>query len=145
MLAVDMVRSGALRFADRIAVRCDGDSLTYGDVDTAANRFANWLVGQEIPPGTRVGMLVANQLWTVSLNFAWMKARLVRVPLNARLAVDEHIAMLRDAGVDYLVYESAQTSRAVEIADRMPELHLIAVGPGVSSPASTWTRSRGTG
>ena len=53
-LAVDLVRRGAARFPDRTAVLFEDRSLTYREVDEAANRFAQVLIGQGVSPGDRV-------------------------------------------------------------------------------------------
>ena len=47
-LAVDLVRRGAARFPDRTAVLFEDRSLTYREVDEAANRFAQVLIGQGV-------------------------------------------------------------------------------------------------
>src|SRR3569833_1523309 len=114
MLTVDMVRAGARRHRDRVAIRYGAHSLTFRQVDEATNRIANTLAGVGVEPGERVGLLVGNGLWTVPLDFACLKAGVCRVPLNGRLSADEHERMLADAGVRTLVYEAALAERAAE-------------------------------
>jgi Acyl-CoA synthetases (AMP-forming)/AMP-acid ligases II len=74
MLTVDMVRAGARRHRDRVAIRYAGAGLTFREVDTAANRMANVLLGMGVESGERIGLLVGNGLWTVPLDFAALKA-----------------------------------------------------------------------
>src|SRR3954447_15992040 len=135
MLTVDMVRAGARRHRDRVAIRYGTHSLTFRQVDEAANRMANTLIGVGVAPAERVGLLLGNGPWTVPLDFACLKARACRVPLNARLSADEHARMLADAGVRTLVYEAGLAERAAELAERLGGLRTIGLGgpPRVSS------------
>ena len=52
------------------------------------------------------------------------------MPLNPRLSAAEHARMLEDAGVRRLVYDGALVDRAAELADRLDDLELLALGPG---------------
>jgi len=45
MLTVELVHRGAARHARRTAVVCGDKSLTFGEVDAAANRIAHVLAG----------------------------------------------------------------------------------------------------
>jgi fatty-acyl-CoA synthase len=128
MLTVDMVRAGARRYRDRVAIRYGDRSLTFRQVDETANRLANVLLGQGAEPGERVGLLLGNGLWTVPVDFACLKARVCRVPLNARLSADEHARMLTDAGVRTLVHETSLAGRAAELAERLDGLRTVGLG-----------------
>ena len=130
MLTVDMVRAGARRHRDRVALRHGDRSLTFRQVDEAANRMANVLRGTGVETGERVGLLLGNGLWTIPLDFACLKARACRVPLNARLSADEHARMLEDAGVRTLVYEAPLAERAAELAERLDGLRTVGLGAG---------------
>src|SRR5262249_25959467 len=130
MLTVDMVRAGARRHRDRVAIRHGDAALTFGAADEAANRMANGLVGARVEAGERGGLLLGNGLWTVPLDCACLKARVCRVPLNARLSAAEHARMVTDADVRTLVYESALTERADELAGRLDGLRTVSLGTG---------------
>jgi acyl-CoA synthetase (AMP-forming)/AMP-acid ligase II len=109
----------------------EGDrSLSFREVDEAANRMAHVLIGLGVERGTRVGLLVDNGLWSVPIDFACLKAGAVRVPLNARLAADEQARMLEATGVHTLVHSTGLAERAADLADRMPGLRLVSLGPG---------------
>lgn len=129
MLAVDLVRRGAARHADRTAIVFGDRSLTYRDVDRAANRIANVFRGLGITAGARVGLLMGNGLWSVPVDFGCLKANVARVPLNARLSADEHQTMLAETGVDLLVYGPELAQTAAELADRMDGVRMACLGP----------------
>lgn len=128
MLAVELVRRGAARFAERTAVVVADREFTFAEVDERANRLANALLAMGAGRGTRVGLLVDNGEWSVPLEFACLKAGVTRVPLNARLSAEEHTRMLADAGAEVLVHSSELTGRAVELAGEQAGLRLAGLG-----------------
>jgi acyl-CoA synthetase (AMP-forming)/AMP-acid ligase II len=129
VLTTELVRRGARQHADRTAVYSGDRSLTFREVDEAANRMAHVLVGLGVTPGSRVGLLVDNGLWSVPVDFACLKAAAARVPLNARLAAEEQARMLRATGVGVLVFGPALAERAADLAERVEGLRLVALGP----------------
>lgn len=132
MLAVEMVRRGAERFSTNTAVLFADTTLTYREVDDAANRFANSLIARGLAKGDQVALLVGNGLWSVSLDFACLKAGLVRVPLNARLSVAELERMLGEADARWLIHAPSLTDVAAALCERVPGLAGIGLGaPGV--------------
>jgi acyl-CoA synthetase (AMP-forming)/AMP-acid ligase II len=135
VLTVELVRRGARRWADRTAVLSGTESLTFREVDEAANRMAHVLAGLGVARGDRVGLLVDNGLWSVPIDFACLKAGAARVPLNARLAADEQARMLRATGVRLLVFGPALAERAAQLAGLVDGLELVALGAAPDVPA----------
>lgn len=135
MLTVELVRRGAARYARRTAVRSGDQSLTFAEVDEAANRLAHVLAGLGAGRGARVGLLVANGIWSIPVDFGCLKAGAARVPLNARLAADEQARMLTATGVRLLVHSTSLADRAGELAARVDGLRLASLGraPGVDA------------
>src|SRR5262249_29325600 len=104
VLTVELVRRGAAPDATRTAVVCRDKSLTFGEVDAAANRIAHVLAGLGVARGGRVGLLIGNGIWSIPVDFGCVKAGAARVPLNVRLAVDEQARMLAATGVPFPVH-----------------------------------------
>lgn len=129
MLAVDLLRRGAARFPNRTAVVFGDRSLTFHEVDDAANRMAHVLRGLGARQGDRVGLLVNNGISSIPLDFACLKAGVARVPLNARLSADEHERILAETGARLLVYGPDLAERALELAGRLDGLLLACLGP----------------
>ncbi|TCP46300.1 acyl-CoA synthetase (AMP-forming)/AMP-acid ligase II [Tamaricihabitans halophyticus] len=128
MLAAELVRRGASRFANRTAVVVASKEFTFAEVDEYANRLANALLAMGAGRGSRVGLLMDNGEWSVPLDFACLKAGIDRVPLNSRLSVAEHARMIADANVEVLVHSSELTGRAVELAEQRAGLRLAGLG-----------------
>jgi amino acid adenylation domain-containing protein/non-ribosomal peptide synthase protein (TIGR01720 family) len=107
-------------FADRVrehpdatAVTCAGESLTYRELDTRANRLAHALLADGAGPGTRIGLCVPRGLDAVAGMLAVLKAGAAYVPLDPRYP-DERLAwLLADSGASAVL-----TTRAVR--DRVP-------------------------
>jgi non-ribosomal peptide synthetase component F len=69
MLTVELVRRGAARHKGRTAVRFGDQSLTFAEVDEAANRIAHVLAGLGAAKGARVGFLIDNGIWSIPADF----------------------------------------------------------------------------
>lgn len=121
-LAASLVRRGAAAFAERTALFFGDDSLTYAEVDRRANLIAHHLAGHGVGKGTHVALLVNNGLDSIPMEFAAIKAGLVRVPLNARLSLDEHADMVTGSHATVVVADAALAARADELAARVPGL-----------------------
>lgn len=124
MILDDMIRLGAERHPDRIAVRFAEDELRFAEVDALSTGMAARLQDR-LPPGTPIGILANNGLLSLPLDFACAKARLIRVPLNARLSAPEHGVMLARLDVRLLVYSADLAARADELATTLPGLDTL--------------------
>lgn len=125
MLTVDLVRRGAVRWGDRTAIECGATQLTFSQVDRLANRFANALIGLGLEPQETVGLLVDNGPYSVSIDFACLKARAVRVPLNSRLSEAEHLAMLEQTKPRFLVASASLRDRAEALAEQLQGMQVL--------------------
>ncbi|WP_436701569.1 class I adenylate-forming enzyme family protein [Nocardioides sp. BYT-33-1] len=126
-LAASLVRRGAAAFPDRTAVHVGAASLTFAEVDQRADLIAHHLAARGVGKGTHVGLLVNNGLDSVPMEFAAIKAGIVRVPLNARLSLDEHADMLTGSRTGVIVADATLAGRANELAATIPGLRAIAL------------------
>ena len=126
-LAATLVRRGAAAHPDRTAVYFGDESLTFAEVDRRADLIAHRLAARGVGKGTHVALLVNNGLDSVPLEFAAIKAGLVRVPLNARLSLDEHADMLAGSHAQVVVADAALAERADELAARVPGVRAFAL------------------
>lgn len=124
-LSATLIRRGAAAYADRTAVYFGDKSLTYAEVNDRANLIAHHLLAHRVAKGTHVGLLVNNGLNSIPMDFAAIKTGLVRVPLNARLSLDEHHKMLQDSETSVLVADASLAERAVELSERIPGLQVF--------------------
>lgn len=129
MLASEMIRRGAVYHGPKTAVMFGDQRMTFTEVDLLSNRIANVFIDTfKLDVGSRVGMLLNNSIYTLPIDFGFVKSRLSRVPLNSRLSLVEQQQMLEGAGVDILIHGTDLTERARELAQVMQGLKLISIG-----------------
>ncbi len=91
-------------------------ATTYAELDRRASQVANGLIARGARPGTRVGYLGKNSDLFFELLLGALKARVVLVPVNWRLAPPEAAAILADAGVDTMFVGPCYAQMAEAIA-----------------------------
>ncbi len=124
MLLSQMIQEGAARFSDKAAVRFGDNVLSFAEVNALSSGMAIRLSDQ-VAVRSMIGILASNSLLSLPLDFACAKARLIRVPLNARLSVSEQSTMLHRANVRLLIYSGDLSERAELLKAEAPELTLI--------------------
>ena len=82
----------------------EGCSYTFREVDERANRLARSLIAAGADKGARVAVLLDNGPDSIPVDFAIAKAGLNKVPLNARLSLEEQARMVAEAQVDFLLF-----------------------------------------
>ncbi|WP_276259116.1 class I adenylate-forming enzyme family protein [Haloglomus litoreum] len=105
------------RFADRVAVRVDGQEYTYRELDKRSNAVANALVARGVEPGDRVALMMSNCLGYVIADLALLKAGAVKLPLNDMLTEDEFEYMLRDSGAGTVIAGPEFVDTLASLAD----------------------------
>jgi long-chain acyl-CoA synthetase len=93
----DITRHHAQARPDRVALRFEGDTITYAELDRRANQVAQGLVAAGIGPGTRIAILAKNCAAFFELWFGAAKIGAVMVPVNFRLAPPEIAFVIKDA------------------------------------------------
>jgi acyl-CoA synthetase (AMP-forming)/AMP-acid ligase II len=134
MLVTELIRRGARDHRDRIALRFGEQALTFAEVDSLSNRLASLFVSRlGLEPLSRVAILLDNDLATIPLDFACVKARVTRVPVNGRLSLPEQSRMIGGAGAGLLVHGGNHFERARALAAEIPGLRCYSLGDGGES------------
>jgi acyl-CoA synthetase (AMP-forming)/AMP-acid ligase II len=125
----ELPRVHAAERGDKVAVQCDGRTLTYGELDRRADQVAGLLAGAGANPGDRIAWLGRSHEAFFEVFFGATRARVCLAPINARLAIPEIAFILQDSGADLFFvtpefYEAAQL--VVSQVDR--PIRLIGVG-----------------
>ncbi|HEX6903706.1 MAG TPA: non-ribosomal peptide synthase/polyketide synthase [Thermoanaerobaculia bacterium] len=109
----------AARQPQAVAVVCDGESLTYGDLDRRANQIANHLVGLGVVPGDLVGLRMERSLEMVTAILGVLKAGAAYVPLDPAYPEERLAYMIEDSGVQVVL--TSLEGLAGEVSDpRVP-------------------------
>ena len=125
----DLVRLGALRSPDRVAVKMreGGRAVTYAELDARSDRLANALLGLGLSRGERIGAWLGDCVEYVELYMALAKAGLIMVPINARVRAAEAAHPLTDGGVRALFFDDTIAGDVTEL-DCLDGVTLVAVG-----------------
>lgn len=97
------LKFAANRHADKIAFVHDEQCVSYGDFYSRVVKLTNGLRQLGLKKGDRVAVLLPNCVPAVEVDAACVRAGLVRVPLNARLAPQELVGMLENADAQCIV------------------------------------------
>lgn len=89
---------------NRTALVFAGRSWTYAQLDDRVNRLAGALVRLGVKRGDRVGYLGTNHPAFLELLFAAGCIGAIPVPINTRLAHEDIVFIVRDAGCDVLIH-----------------------------------------
>ncbi|GAA5120594.1 AMP-binding protein [Alloalcanivorax gelatiniphagus] len=125
---LDLIHRGAGYNPERTAIVFGDESLTFGETQTLSNQLAHALIERGVRRGDRVALLLNNSLYSVPVDFACVKAGINRVPLNARLSLEEHARMLEETGVGMLLYGADLAERAAALGDARPGLVCHGIG-----------------
>ncbi len=118
------------RFSDRIAVRAEGKSLTYAQLDGLANALAQELLQKGIKPGQRVGLCAERSAELVAAVLAIIKVGASYVPLDPAYPTDRLVFMLEDADVGVLICHAHLRERMPVADDQVINLDLFNVPAG---------------
>ena len=107
----ELVEAQVARTPDAIAVVCDGERLTYAELNARANRLAHHLRGLGARPDARVAICAERSLEMVVGLLGIFKAGGAYVPLDPGYPAERLAAMLKDsAPIAVLTHGAARAS-----------------------------------
>ncbi len=122
MFVQDFLQDSAKRLPDKIALICDGQRLTYAQVDAMANRLANALIANGCQRGDRVVIHLNNTIDAVVSIFAVLKAGAVFVFVNHSTKQDKLAYILNNCGAVALVGEGRKSAMIDAVLDSAPSV-----------------------
>ena len=129
-----------------VALRSDGDGVSYQELDARFDRIAAAFSRLGVTVGGRVGILMANRTEYVEALGGIMRLGAIAVPLNFRLVAAEVAHLLRDSGTTLLLADAERAPIAQEAVDAaggaMPIVVVGAPGPRPAPPTdgpTSWT------
>ena len=117
-----IITRSARYWPNHIAVADSQTRVTYAQLERRSNRLASALGTLGVGVGEHVAILAANRVELVEAEVALYKAAMVKVPINARLSVDEVVRVLEDSCSVALITDA---SFAQALAARRRELPLL--------------------
>ncbi len=113
------------KYADRVAVRFEDESLTYAELDARANAFANALAARGIAPNDRVVLMLTNRVEYLIADLGIIKAGATKVPLNDRLTATEFEYMIDDSKAGTVVCDPAFVETLEELRPSLEHVETI--------------------
>ena len=150
---IDLFEDSARRVPDRDAVRYFDATVSFGEVDDLADRFAALLAGRGVGKGDRVAVYTQNNpQFLVAQYGAWKRGAIV-VPLNPMLKARELEYHLNDSGAKVLVaLESLHEGVAASVVPRTAVEHVLTTSEleflpegGIPAPLRSVERRRPDG
>jgi long-chain acyl-CoA synthetase len=122
MLVQDFLHNSAERFPDKVALVCDGQRLTYAEIDRMANRFANALQENGVQRGDRVGIYLPNSIQAVVAIFGALKAGAVFVVINSTTKSDKLAYILNNCAATAVISEGKHAEMVLSMVESVPSL-----------------------
>jgi amino acid adenylation domain-containing protein len=119
--------------ASREAVRCAGRSLTYGEVDRAANIVARALVAGGVRPGDRVGISMPKRVEALPALYGVMRAGAAYVPLDPKAPVARMATVAEDCAIAALVGEAPRVEAILGAMTGHTPLMALTVGGSITT------------
>jgi amino acid adenylation domain-containing protein len=101
----------ARQFPNKIAVRFQGQTITYLALDQQSNRLSRLLVDAGIQPGNRVGVLLNRSIDLIVSLLAIIKTGAAYMPIDSQFPADRAAFMLTDSGCEWLLTNEIYTQK----------------------------------
>ena len=122
MLVNDFLQNSAGRFPDKVALVCDGQRLTYAQIEEQANRVANGLLALGVRRGERVAVWLPNSVEAVVAIFAILKADATFTVINPTTKPDKLAYVLNNCAASGLFAPGRRGEQVAHLFDAVPSL-----------------------
>jgi amino acid adenylation domain-containing protein len=125
MLVQDFLQNSAERFPDKTALVCDGQRLTYAEIETRANCLAHALMDHGVGRSDRVAIYLPNSVEAVIAIFGILKAGATFVVVNSTTKQDKLTYILNNCRAVALFAPARNTSLAAKTTAAVPSLKFV--------------------
>ncbi|WP_448032947.1 non-ribosomal peptide synthase/polyketide synthase [Bradyrhizobium liaoningense] len=108
----EAIASHARRHPERTALTIGDTVLSFGDLESRANRLAHHLIVRGLKPEQRVGVVVERTDTTMIALLAVLKAGGAYVPLDPELPSERRTFVMRDAAIGFLLTGQLEIERS---------------------------------
>jgi fatty-acyl-CoA synthase len=112
-LACDDLEEAVDRWRERPALQFEARTITYGELDALANRYAHWAAARGLRRGSTVGILLPNRLDYVAAWYGLSKIGVAAALINNHLTGPALAHCLRLADASHVIVED-ETAAALE-------------------------------
>jgi amino acid adenylation domain-containing protein len=121
----EYLERAATAWPDRDAIRCRDRSLSYRELDRAAEAIAASLLDAGVMPGDRIGILIPKCVEAVAALYAALKVGAVYVPMDPKGPVKRAAMVANDCGIRALIGTHELSARLVDLLDSPPRLTIV--------------------
>ena len=114
-LLCDDLQAAVEQWRDKPALTFEGRTVTYGEMDAIANRFAHWAKGQNLRRGATVALFMPNRLEYFPIWYGLTKIGVVTALINNQLSGLPLAHCLNISGASHVIVD-AETSVMFEQA-----------------------------
>jgi long-chain acyl-CoA synthetase len=133
MLVQDFLQKTAEQTPDKTALICDGQRLTYAQVEEQANQVAHGLMAAGIQRGERVAIWLPNSVEAVIAIFGILKAGATFLVINASTKQDKLAYILDNCSARALFAPVRKAAVARHLLENVTSLHCAVVCGGTSA------------
>ena len=119
-LICDDLQAAVELYRDRPAMTFEGRTVTYGELDAIANRYAHWAKGMNLRRGAVVALFMPNRLEYFAIWYGLSKVGVVTALINNQLTAAPLAHSLNISGANHLIVD-AETSPVFEQAKPLVE------------------------
>jgi acyl-CoA synthetase (AMP-forming)/AMP-acid ligase II len=119
---------------EKPAVQVGDDIITFGELESEANKLAHFLQGQGVQPGEHVGLYAKNSIEHVIALIAILKIRAVAINVNYRYVTGELEYLFDNADLVGLVHDRVYAPLVAEVAPKFPGIKTIVAVPNPMEP-----------
>src|SRR5699024_3319722 len=127
LLVGEVLKRTSHRFDNRIAFKCDDQSITFGEVDERATKIAAWLQSKNIQKDSKVAFMLRNSIAFSELAFGISLSGGVGVPVNFRLSPAEVAYILANSDSEIVFIDVDYVPLLTKIKDQVSRLRTIVV------------------
>ena len=121
------------RLPKKTALVCDGQRLTYTDLELRANRLAHGLRSLDVRRGDRVVLHLPNSVELVTGIYGTLKAGGVFVPVNSTIKPEKLAYILGNCGARSCITTARGAEALQPLRSELPELRSVIVTSGGTS------------
>ncbi len=134
---VDHVARHAYTIPDSVAIRFEGESITWAQLHGRVQSLAAAFAGRGVSRGDRVAMLMTNRPEFLEATLAANAVGAIAVPVNFRLAPAEAAYVLQDSGAALIVTDALLAPLAAAASASLPRPpRVIVTGLAPETPAA---------
>jgi fatty-acyl-CoA synthase len=118
-LICDDLERAVDRWRSRPALTFEGDTISYGELDAMANRWAHWAMMRGLARGDVVALVLTNRLEYLPIWYGLTKIGVTAALINDELAGDSLAHSLRISGARQSIADAAAALRIAAIRPRL--------------------------